>query len=137
MNLTGKSLTPRQREVLNFIVSYTNDRGYPPSLREIGRKMGIASTNGVTDHLRALQRKGWLKVAQYRSRAIALTDTAKREYTAGSCVGSLPDALEGLRRLVKGFPDNMDLTGFVSPYEGAQAVIDRVGKILVRLDSEG
>ena len=53
-------LTDRQRMVLDYICESIQDRGYPPTLREIGLKLGIRSTNGVNDHLRALERKGYL-----------------------------------------------------------------------------
>ncbi len=53
-----QGLTHRQQMVLDFIRESIADRGYPPTLREIGARMGIRSTNGVNDHLRALERKG-------------------------------------------------------------------------------
>ncbi|TNE51281.1 MAG: transcriptional repressor LexA [Deltaproteobacteria bacterium] len=63
-------LTPRQQKVLDCIVQAINDNGYPPTLREIGRKLGIKSTNGVSDHIKALQRKGYLKKGDLRARAL-------------------------------------------------------------------
>lgn len=63
-------LTQRQTMVLDFIVEHTAARGYPPSLREIGSHMGITSTNGVNDHLRALERKGAIVRADLKSRGI-------------------------------------------------------------------
>jgi repressor LexA len=56
--------------VLDFIESSILDRGYPPTLREIGNHMGIRSTNGVNDHLRALERKGYLLREDMKSRAL-------------------------------------------------------------------
>ena len=49
-----QGLTKRQEQTLDFIRSSIEDRGYPPTLREIGEHLGISSTNGVNDHLRAL-----------------------------------------------------------------------------------
>lgn len=63
-------LTARQQRVLDCIVQLTQQNGYPPTLREIGQKMGIRSTNGVSDHLKALQRKGFLKKGDLRARAL-------------------------------------------------------------------
>ncbi len=60
--------------VLDFIRSSIVDRGYPPTLREIGARMGIRSTNGVNDHLRALERKGYLTREDMKSRALRPTD---------------------------------------------------------------
>ena len=65
-----KGLTPRQREILDFITCSIQDNGYPPTIREIGRHMGIRSTNGVNDHLKALERKGFLTRTDLKSRAM-------------------------------------------------------------------
>lgn len=66
----AQSLTPRQQEILDFIRTWTRDHRYPPTLREIGRSMNIRSTNGVSDHLRALERKGYLLREDMKSRAL-------------------------------------------------------------------
>src|SRR6478736_5650826 len=66
-------LTQRQQMVLDFIRQSITDRGYPPTLREIGARMGIRSTNGVNDHLRALERKGYLTREDMKSRALRPT----------------------------------------------------------------
>ncbi len=63
-------LTDRQREVLTFIARSIQERGYPPTLREIGQKLGIRSTNGVNDHLKALEKKGYLQREDLKSRAL-------------------------------------------------------------------
>ena len=65
-------LTQRQQAVLAFIVAYRAEHGYPPTLREIGAHMGIASTNGVADHLRALERKGRIRQTDMVSRGIVV-----------------------------------------------------------------
>lgn len=56
-------LSPRQRDVLDFIQSTISQRSIPPTYREIGDALGISSTNGVADHVKALIRKGYLKKA--------------------------------------------------------------------------
>jgi len=71
-----QGLTHRQQMVLDFIRESIADRGYPPTLREIGARMGIRSTNGVNDHLRALERKGYLKREDMKSRALRPTHAA-------------------------------------------------------------
>lgn len=68
-----QGLTERQQMVLDFIRESIASRGYPPTLREIGAKMGIRSTNGVNDHLRALERKGYLTREDMKSRALRPT----------------------------------------------------------------
>jgi repressor LexA len=69
-----QGLTQRQQMVLDFIRQSIHDRGYPPTLREIGARMGIRSTNGVNDHLRALERKGYLTREDMKSRALRPTN---------------------------------------------------------------
>src|SRR5882762_8386568 len=69
-----QGLTQRQQMVLDFIRQSIADRGYPPTLREIGARMGIRSTNGVNDHLRALERKGYLTREDMKSRALRPKD---------------------------------------------------------------
>jgi repressor LexA len=68
-------LTDRQKEILAFINRSIGERGYPPTLREIGRQFGIKSTNGVNDHLRALEKKGYLQREDMKSRALRPVDT--------------------------------------------------------------
>src|SRR6516165_2557829 len=65
-----QGLTDRQQQVLHYIRQSIHERGYPPTLREIGAHMGIRSTNGVNDHLRALERKGYLTREDMKSRAL-------------------------------------------------------------------
>ncbi len=71
-----QGLTKRQAQTLDFIRSSIEQRGYPPTLREIGEFMGIRSTNGVNDHLRALERKGYLTREDMKSRALKLIEAA-------------------------------------------------------------
>jgi repressor LexA len=55
---------------LEYINASIQERGYPPTIREIGKQMGIRSTNGVNDHLKALERKGVLTRDDLKSRAL-------------------------------------------------------------------
>jgi repressor LexA len=61
-------LTARQQAIFDFIVERITSCGYPPTIREIGRHLGIRSTNGVADHLKALKRKGYLRQQGQKSR---------------------------------------------------------------------
>lgn len=65
-----EALTKRQKQVLDFITASITERGYPPTLREIGTHFGIRSTNGVNDHLKALEKKGHLRREDLKSRAM-------------------------------------------------------------------
>jgi repressor LexA len=73
--MTG--LTDRQLEVLRFIARQIEDCGYPPTIREIGEALDIRSTNGVNDHLKALERKGFLSRDPVKSRALIPTPAAR------------------------------------------------------------
>ncbi len=64
------ALTQRQREILDFISASIVERGFPPTLREIGEHFQIRSTNGVNDHLKALEKKGHLRREDLKSRAM-------------------------------------------------------------------
>src|SRR6187551_3591999 len=64
------ALTQRQREILDFISASIVERGFPPTLREIGEHFNIRSTNGVNDHLKALEKKGHLRREDLKSRAM-------------------------------------------------------------------
>ncbi|MCH9685500.1 MAG: transcriptional repressor LexA [Deltaproteobacteria bacterium] len=75
------ALTQRQRQALQYISDCLSDRGYPPTLREIGEHMGIRSTNGVNDHLKALERKGYLIREELKSRALRPVDFADKSTT--------------------------------------------------------
>jgi repressor LexA len=68
--LMPDALTDRQREILDYIAASITERGYPPTLREIGEHFGIRSTNGVNDHLKALEKKGHLRREDLKSRAM-------------------------------------------------------------------
>jgi repressor LexA len=63
-------LTERQQQILDYIADSINARGFPPTLREIGEHFGIRSTNGVNDHLKALEKKGYLRREDLKSRAM-------------------------------------------------------------------
>ena len=65
-------LTPRQRQVLEYIDAEVRKRGYPPSVREIGEAVGLSSTSTVHAHLAALHDKGYLKRDPTKPRAIEL-----------------------------------------------------------------
>ena len=67
-----EGLTERQRETLQFVAEMVAERGYPPSVREIGEALGLASSSTVHSHLQALQRKGYLKIDPTKPRAIEI-----------------------------------------------------------------
>ena len=64
------TLTTRQREILEFIERQTRERGFPPSVREIGEAVGLTSPSTVHNHLATLQRLGYLRRDPTKPRAI-------------------------------------------------------------------
>ncbi len=77
--MTATTLTDRQIEVLRFIVQQIEENGYPPTIRESGEALDIRSTNGVNDHLKALERKGFLTRDPVKSRALIPTAAAREQ----------------------------------------------------------
>ena len=70
-------LTNRQQEVLAIITAYIDEYGYPPSLRDIGKKLAVSGTLGVMKHLEALEKKGYLRRQEGSPRGITLCNQAQ------------------------------------------------------------
>jgi repressor LexA len=68
--MADAQLTARQREILDFIERQMRERGYPPSVREIGEAVGLTSPSTVHNHLATLQRLGFLRRDPTKPRAI-------------------------------------------------------------------
>jgi repressor LexA len=71
----AKGLTRRQAEILDYIIDCIRDEGLPPTIAEIGGHFGIASSNGVNDHLVALEKKGYIERSS-KARSIRVTEKA-------------------------------------------------------------
>jgi repressor LexA len=71
-------LTPRQRRILEYIADIVRDRGYPPTVREIGEAVGLTSSSSVHSQLANLERKGLLHKDPTKPRAIGLADESHR-----------------------------------------------------------
>ncbi|MFH1687221.1 MAG: transcriptional repressor LexA, partial [bacterium] len=99
--MSGKELTDRQRAVLEFIEQGILGRGLAPTIREIGQRFAIKSTNGVRQHLNALVRKGYLRKQALISRGLELTRKMPADVSRVPLVGSVPaglpiDAIENI-----------------------------------------
>ncbi|MHB1928586.1 MAG: transcriptional repressor LexA [Acidimicrobiales bacterium] len=68
--MTDTELTGKRREILDFIAAQLRERGYPPSVREIGEAVGLTSSSTVHTHLQTLQRQGFLRRDPTKPRAI-------------------------------------------------------------------
>lgn len=73
MTQTEKSVTPGQLRVLREIARYLNAEGFPPTVREICDGLGLVSTNGVQEHLRALEKRGAITKKYACARALVIT----------------------------------------------------------------
>lgn len=82
-------LTERQRQIYDFIKDKIMNRGYGPTVREIGGAFGIRSPNGVMCHLKALEKKGLISRESYMSRAIQLTDQPQLKRTSLPLAGQI------------------------------------------------
>src|SRR5690242_16961051 len=77
-------LTGRQQEIWDFLVDYVDRHGYPPTVREIGEAVGLASPSTVHAHLANLERAGLLKRDPTKPRALELTGRAHGESAAAA-----------------------------------------------------
>jgi len=87
-------LTSRQKQIYEFLLKNIREKGYAPSIPEIGRKFKIASTNGVSDHLKALEKKGYIRRVGKRALEVltplgrpALTDAREIPILGGVAAG--------------------------------------------------
>lgn len=72
----SEGLHPRQQEIVDYLRSRSLDGGYPPSVREIGRAVGLSSSSTVQNHLNVLERKGLIHRDPTKSRTVLLTDSS-------------------------------------------------------------
>lgn len=89
-------LTKRQAAVYEFIRDKIVNRGYGPTVREIGERFDISSPNGVMCHLKALEKKGMIRRSPNKSRAIELTKQAVREAAGIPMAGTVAAGLTSL-----------------------------------------
>src|SRR3954449_11642348 len=96
-------LTKRQQEIYDFIKRYAAEHGYPPTVRDIGKAVGLASSSTVHAHLANLEKLGLLKRDPSKPRAIELLGRMRE---------GVEQAVENVRSLVK--PDGLPLVGQVA-----------------------
>ena len=99
----GKDLTKRQQEIFDFIKRYSASHGYPPTVRDIGKAVGLASSSTVHAHLANLEKVGMLRRDPSKPRAIELLDKATA--TATSAVDAVKSAV---------LPGGLPLVGHVA-----------------------
>ena len=84
--MTDTELTGKRREILDYIAAQIRERGYPPSVREIGEAVGLTSSSTVHSHLTTLQRQGFLRRDPTKPRAIEV----RYDTTTGAAVERRP-----------------------------------------------
>jgi repressor LexA len=77
-----KKLSERQKNILKYIETYVDERGYPPSIREIGDRVGISSTSVVDYNLRVLERDGYIRRDREVSRGLELVSASRAQRQA-------------------------------------------------------
>ena len=87
---TTAELTGRQREIWSFLVEYVDRHGYPPTVREIGEAVGLASPSTVHAHLANLERAGLLRRDPTKPRALELVGRGKDSAKGAHTVAELP-----------------------------------------------
>jgi len=73
MGLKMKELTPKQRQVYDFIVEFTSEHGYPPSIREICASVNLKSPSSVHAHIKSLQNSGYIQKSNRKTRALSVS----------------------------------------------------------------
>lgn len=86
--MSDRALSGKRRQILEFIAGQVRDRGYPPSVREIGEAVGLTSSSTVHTHLRVLQEEGYLRRDPSKPRAIVV----QFEPHSGAALGTRPVA---------------------------------------------
>lgn len=122
-----RALTSKQRAVYDFVCEHIAREGTPPTLREIGKAFGIRSTNGVNDHLRALERKGWIRRRDMLSRSIVVLGGASMPVDSYASLREENRELrELLRRVASGISSSPVLTAHMAIVLGdLRAVLGR------------
>jgi len=79
MSQRMKNLTKRQEEILNLIKTHISDFGFPPTRADIAKTLGFKSPNAAEQHLRAIEKKGFIKILSGASRGIVLSESESNE----------------------------------------------------------
>ncbi len=120
-----KKLTKRQKEVLEFIENYIETQGYSPNLREIAAFLGVKTPRGAQIHIKALERKGFIKIERHKARSIQLVKKYDGIPLVGISSAGIPiDSVEAIR---ESFQIDRKLTG-----SGEHFIIQITGDSMVQ-----
>ena len=134
-------LSDRQRRMLDFIVAFTEENGYPPSIREIGKAVNISSTSVVNYNLNRLVEEGYLDRDQNVSRGIRLTDKLMRATSqladvirvplVGRIFASEPVPMPGTDSPMFGADEAIEITRDLLPAEDGLYALEVKGDSMV------
>jgi repressor LexA len=89
-----RKTTPRQQSILDVITNFSREHGYPPSVREIGERVGLSSSSTVQCHLRTLEKKGLIKRDPTKPRAlVSESDSVARDVVTVPLIGRVAAGL--------------------------------------------
>jgi repressor LexA len=115
--MADPKLTTRQQQIFEFIKRHTQEKGYPPTVRDIGQAIGLTSSSTVHAHLANLERAGVLRRDPTKPRAMEVLDKAKRAI--------VPSGLPLVGRVAAGTPilaeENIEEYVEISPLAGGDA----------------
>lgn len=119
-----KTLSPKQQQIYDYIVSFSGLHGYPPSVREIGEYVGLKSPSTVHFHLKGLEAAGLITKAEGKTRAITISGPHPG---APEPAGEEPDQVPVVGSVAAGAPilasigafANSSISGIVSPIQSS------------------
>ena len=100
----GTRLTDRQQEALDFIRAYIEERGYPPTMRELADGLGLSGPKGAKEYMDILERKGYIRREPESSRALTILDGGLDDRDAGPGVFSRLEGIPVVGRVAAGMP---------------------------------
>jgi len=126
--LQKDSLTPNQKNTLQVIKKLVKERGYPPTVREVGKLVGVTSSATSYKYLTILEKKGYIERKKGRSRAIRLIPQTKKIPVVGSVAAG--DPLWALKDITEYIPIPQELSGseesFMVKIEGDSMIGDHI-----------
>ncbi len=135
--MSERATTEKQQRILDVIRDYTAERGYPPSVREIGERVGLSSSSTVQSHLKTLERRGLLRRDPTKPRALVPADYTRPLAAAAPAGDDVPAtiSLPIVGRVAAGTPitatENVEDT-FVLP----AAFVRRSGSFMLRVQGD-
>ena len=133
--MIDRGTTEKQQKILDVIRDFTSEMGYPPSVREIGERVGLSSSSTVQSHLKTLERRGLLRRDPTKPRALVPSDLVLRSSTSPGAGGPEGVMLPVVGRVAAGVPitasENLEDT-FILP----AGFVRRSGAFMLRVKGD-